>query len=225
MSDAKGILDWFSKMKSGNVQTGSRGHAVAISDTVSELGLALSAMVAKDVPGALKAIDRMLLAEREADRIEDRLCLEITDGSLSNQEREDLLHLVRKSDEIADFANEAGIYIQMIIETETKVPAYLWEAAKQMSAELMLAVKMLVKGYDSLVGSVSEVRRCIESIKDQERIIDQMNYTIFKKILVSEMDYKGVMLMRGMISDIEQSSDACKKCADTMTILISTRST
>lgn len=216
-------MEWFSKRKNDAVQVGRRSQAVAISDTVLELDNALKAMVAGDKATALKCIDRMVLAEREADRIEDKLSIDVTDGSLSIAEREDLLHLIRKSDKISDWANEAGIFIQMTIETETRVPPYLWEAIKQMSNELVLSVKMLIKAYESLGGNIQDLQRCIESIKDQERIIDQMNFTIFKKILLSEMDYKGVMLMRGVIQGIEESSDACKKCADTMLILLSVR--
>jgi predicted phosphate transport protein (TIGR00153 family) len=223
LSDVKGILDWFARRKNDNVQANGRNHAVAILDTASEVENALTAMAAGDSSAALKCIDRVLLAENEADQIEDRLCFGITDGTLSVQEREDLLRLVRMSDNVADWSNQAGIYVQMSIDTGIAIPAYLWEAAKEMASELILASKMLVKAYENLGVNYDEVKRCIAAIKDQESTIDQMYYSLFRKILTSDMDYKGVMLMRGIIDGLENASDACKDCADMMAILMSAR--
>lgn len=223
MSDVKNMLDWFSRRKSDTVQTGSRSHGLAVVDVVIEVDRAINAMTVGDTQAALKCVDRMILSEKEADRIEIRLCTEITDGLLSMQERENLLQFVKKLDLIADWANEAGAYIQLIIDTKIPVPQYMWEATKQMSNELILSVKMLIRAIENISDNLPEARRCVESIKDQERIIDQLNYTLFRKILVSEMDYKGVMLTRGMIEALEQSSDACESCGDTIMILMLSR--
>ena len=224
MSEIKSMLDWFAKRKGDFVQSGNRSHSLVILDVVNENNNAITAMSVGDKQTVLKCLDRMILSEREADRIEDKLSLSISDGSLSMQEREDLLHFIKKSDKIADWATESGIYIQMVIDTETEVPQYLWESAKQMSNELILAVRMLIKAIENLGTNKSEAQRCVESIKDQERIIDQMHYTISKKILMSNMDYKGLMLMRGVVQALEESSDSCKDCAETIMILISARS-
>lgn len=224
MSEIKNMLDWFAKRKGDLVQSGNRSHGLVVLDVVNEVNNAIIAMSVDDKQTALKSLDRLILSEREADRIEDKLTLSVSDGSLSMQEREDLLHFIKKSDKIADWATEAGTYIQMVIDTETEVPQHIWESSKQMSNELILAMRMLIKAIENLGTDKSETQRCVESIKDQERIIDQMHYTISKKILMSDMDYKGLMLMRGVVQALEESSDACKDCAETIMILISARS-
>jgi len=224
LSEIKNMLDWFAKRKGDLVQSGNRSHSLVILDVVNEVNNAITAMSAGDKQTVLKSLDRLILSEREADRIEDKLTLSVSDGSLSMQEREDLLHFIKKSDKIADWATEAGTYIQMVIDTETVVPQHIWESSKQMSNELILAMRMLIKAIENLGTNRSETQRCVESIKDQERIIDQMHYTISKKILMSDMDYKGLMLMRGVVQALEESSDACKDCAETIMILISARS-
>ncbi|MDD4453754.1 MAG: DUF47 family protein, partial [Candidatus Methanomethylophilaceae archaeon] len=115
----KDMLEWFSRRTGGVVQKGSRSHGLIVLDTVVELEKALKAISEGDKQTALKCIDRVILNEREADRIEDTLCKEIVEGSLKSQEREDLLHLIKKTDKISDKANDAGLYLQLIIETET----------------------------------------------------------------------------------------------------------
>lgn len=203
------------------MQSGSRNHGLSVLDVVSEANGTFEAMQAGDHQAALRCIDRMVLSEREADRIESKLCAEITDGTLGVEERQDLLELVRESDLIADYANEAGIYAQMIIDLGVEVPQELWADIRQMARELLLEVKMFVRALEAIDADHVEVRRCIESIKDQERIIDDLNYSTMKKILMSDMEYKGVMLVTGLIKDLERSSDECKHSAETIQIIIS----
>lgn len=223
MSDMKDMLEWFSKRTGGVVQKGSRSHGLIVLDVVMEAENALKAIAAGDKQTALKCIDRMILNEREADRIEESLCKEIVDGSLKSQDREDLLHLVKKTDKIAGKVTEAGAFLQLIIDTDIKVPAYLWGDIRQMATELILAVKLLIMAFESMDKSRDTVRRHIDSIKDQERHLDQMNYSNFRKILTADMDHRGVMLMRGLIEGLEDAADACNSCAETLTVMIIAR--
>lgn len=223
MSDMKDMLEWFSRRTGGVVQKGSRSHGLIVLDTVVELEKALKAMSDGDKQTALKCIDRVILNEREADRIEDSLCREIVDGSLKSQEREDLLHLIKKTDKISDKANEAGLYLQLIIETETEVPKYLWDAAKQMTSELVLSVRLLIMAFENMGKNKGEVQRHIGSINDQERLIDQMDYANFRRILMSDMDHKGILLMRGLTESLEKAADASNSCAETLAVLMIAR--
>lgn len=224
MNELRDMIDWFAKRTGGAVQSGSRNHMLAVLDIVTEVDGAMKAMVASDELAALKCVDRMIIIEREADRIEDALCREIVDGSLKTQQREDLLHFVKKTDKIADWANSTGTYIQMIVETQTEVPKHLWEAGKMMAEELLREIKLLIAALENMGTDDVEVRRSIEGIKDQERIIDQMHYNTFKKILTSDMEYRGVILMQGVVNSLEEAADACKSCADTLMVMTVARS-
>lgn len=219
----KNMMDWFGKRKEDSVQTGVRKHGLAVLDVVSELGRAIASMADGDAKSTQKSIDRMILSEREADRIEDRLTASISTGELSAQSREDLMRLIRKTDKTADWALQGGIHIQMVVETGVAVPPQMWEALKQMSTELTLGVKLLIKALENMTSNPQETLRTVEAVKDQERIIDQIHFATLKKILMSDMDYKGVMLMKGLVEAIETSADACKSCADTLAVLMTTK--
>jgi len=223
LSDIRDLLDWFGRRKGDSVHNGMRKHSLAVLDVISDVGRAVAAMCASDAQTALKCIDRMILSEREADRIEERLCADITGGELSVQEREDLLRIARKTDKVAGWAMEAGIHIQMSIEIGVFVPAEIWDSMKLMSSELVLAAKMLVKAYENIVSNPSETERAIEAVKDQERVIDQIHFANVKKMLMTDMDYKATMLMRGLVESMETSADACKSCAETLSMLMTAR--
>jgi len=216
-------MDWFGKRKEDTVRVGSRGHGIIVLDAVSELDMALKAMEKGNKDVAMKCIERLILSEREADRIEDRLCIDISGGEMSVQEREDLIHFIRKMDHIANWAKEASIHIQLIIETNALVPEDVWKSISKMSTELIPAVKCLIKAIESMKGDPAETVRNVDSVNDQERIIDGLYYSTIKQVHLSDMGPKEIMLVRELILTLEMAADTCKSCGDTMTILIASR--
>ena len=47
---------------------------------------------------------------------------ELSKGDLEAKEREDLMHLTQNMDNVADWAKEAGMNLQLIIEAKVSVP-------------------------------------------------------------------------------------------------------
>ncbi len=224
MSDSKNLLDWFGKRKAGVVESGARGHALIVLDAVMELKFAFAAMSEGNGNEAMKCVDRLIVSEREADRIEDRLSVELTGGDLGLQEREDLLHFVRKLDHVANWSKEASIHLQLSKETGADIPSDIWSFLHKAASELETEVKILIDAIEALSSrDFEEAIRCVESVKDQERVIDEMNMEGIKLIHLSSMDIKGVLFSRDMIHAIEEASDTAKGCADTIMILITAR--
>jgi len=223
LSDKKEIMGWFSKRKGETVMMGSRSHGLVVQDAVTELDLALIAMGKGDQVNAMKCIERLMLLEREADKIEDKLCADVSGGELSVQEREDLIHLIRKMDQIANWAKEGAIHIQLLMETNALVPDYIWAEVEKMSAELIPAVKHLVKTVENIGSSPAETTGNIEAVYDQEKIIDELYFSSIKHVHLSPMDPRAVMLVRELIFSLEMASDTCKTCADTISIMLVAR--
>jgi len=219
----KGIMEWFGKRKEDTVGNGTRNHALAVLDTAIELNLALNAMAKGDRESALKSVERLILKEEEADRIEDRLCADISGGELSFQEREDLISFVRQTDRIAQWAKEAAIHLQLIEETKSAVNAPTWMELAGMAAELVTEVKCLVAAIESMRTDSKEAVRSIDALNDQERIIDNLYYAGIKHVHLSDLDPKAVMLVRDLISAIEEAADCGKSCGDTINILMVSR--
>lgn len=224
MSD-RGVLEWLGKRKEGSVSVWTRDHTVKVLDTVSELKRALDKLSKGDNAAAMKCIERLILSEREADRIEDKLCAEITMGELSIQEREDLIHYVRKMDHIANWSKEASINLQLIIETNASVPSDIWHALCDMADELITTVTHLMRLSETLMKTdVAETQRVIEAVYDQERVVDTIYYDTIKKVHLSTMDPKAIILAREVILAVEMATDTCKTCADTVGIMLTSRS-
>lgn len=219
----KGILGWFSKRKGETVRIGSRSHGLVVMDTVAELDLAITAMGKDDTKDAMKCIERLIMFEREADRIEDKLCADVSSGELSVQEREDLMFFIRKMDEIANWSKEGALHIQLLNETNAIVPPEIWNEIGKMSSELIPAVRYVVRAVDMQETASNEILKNIEAVYDQERIIDSLYFSCIKQVHLSKMDPRAVMLARELIYSLEMAADTCKTCADTLSIMLSAR--
>jgi predicted phosphate transport protein (TIGR00153 family) len=216
-------MGWFSKRKEESVRMGSRSHGLAVQDAVTELDLSLIAMGKGDQVSAMKCIERLMISEREADNIEDRLCADVSGGELSVQEREDLIHFIRKMDQIANWCKEGALHVQLLKETNALVPEYIWKEIGKMSAELIPAVKYLVKIVENMDNASTETVRNIEAVYDQEKIIDGLYFSCIKQVHLSPMDPRAVMLIRELIFTLEMAADTCKTCADTISIMMAAR--
>ncbi len=219
----KGILEWFGKRKENSVTLGARGHVMAVRDTVAELKNALDCMVKGDAAAAVKCTDRLILCEEEADRMEDRLCAEISRGELSVQDRENLIHFVRQTDRVANWAKEGAIYLQLLNETGASVPKETWAELAHMAAELIEETKFLMGATESINTDPKKVLREIDALNDQERIIDGLYFACIKHAHLSSMEPRGLYLVDKLAEAIEMAADSGKSCGDTINIMLTSR--
>lgn len=192
-------------------------------DTVAEMEMCAKALSEGKKDVAMKCIERLILNEHEADRMESRLCVDIAGGELSIQEREDLIQFVRKTDEIANWTKEAALYAQLMIELNAVIPSEIWKSVQKMAAEIGQAVKHLVKAVENLQESSFDAMKEVEAISDQERIVDGLYFSTVKQIYISDVDAKTIILIHELVESLEMAADMCEMCADTITILMTSR--
>lgn len=216
--DSADLLGWFGKRKENVVGDGLRSMFLSVQDCVSELGKAVRSMGDGDIPSAKKAIDRLFICEREADSQEDELCNQISIGELGPQEREDLMHFIRKTDKIANWSKEAAINISLVMEVGLEIPKAVWDMVAQSVSDLETEVRNLSNAV-SMMGVGGDIMECIRGVRAMERTIDLAYFDITKAVFSSEMDHRAIILMSRVIDAIEMAADTCKACSDTVAIL------
>jgi predicted phosphate transport protein (TIGR00153 family) len=221
LSENKGnLLEWFGKRRESVVTKGMRDHAQKVGDTLSELNRAMNAMTLNERDRAMDAIRRLLLSEKEADNIEDMMTGELSKGDLEARQREDLMHLVRRLDYVADWAKEAGMNLQLILEANVEVPVSLWKKYLAMTQELERAGKELKMSIDALGVNAEEVLKHERNVDVLEHILDEMYFNTKKEIFFAQMDVRAIYIMRDLLHSIENSADKCKDAADILHILV-----
>jgi predicted phosphate transport protein (TIGR00153 family) len=201
-----------------------REHAEKVGDTASELNRAVASMVKGDEASALDAIKRLVLSEKEADRMEEMISEELSKGDMESKEREDLMHLIRRMDYVADWAKESGMNLQLIIEAKIKIPVQLWKRYAEMTIELEKATKSLRMSIDALGVDMDAVISYERSVKVSEHTLDEMYFSTKKEIFtMADLDPRAIYLMRDLLHGIENSADKCEDSADILHILVTSQ--
>lgn len=217
--DAANLLGWFGKRKEGVVGDGLRAMTLSVLDCVTELGLALRAMGDDDAAAARKAIERLFQCEATADSQEDQLCNQISIGELGAQEREDLMHFIRKTDKIANWSKEASIGVLLVIELGIQVPKSVWNMLAGAVSDLETQVRSLMNAINDVGLESDEVMVCVRGVRDMERQLDQRYFDMTKAVYQTEIDAKATSILVKIIDSIEEAADTCKGCSDTVAIL------
>jgi predicted phosphate transport protein (TIGR00153 family) len=213
-------MEWFGKRRESVVMSGIRDHVRAVGDSVSELNKAVAALCDAENEKAMEALNRMLLSEKEADNIEERISEELSKGDMEAKEREDLMRMVRRMDYIADWSKESGMNLQLILEAGVKVPCKLWSYYHEMTIELEKATKELRASIENLGVDLEKASKHSREVERLEHVLDELYFVTKKEILFSDIDPRAVFLLRDMLHGIENSADSCKDVADIIHILL-----
>ncbi|MFQ6059811.1 MAG: DUF47 domain-containing protein [Thermoplasmata archaeon] len=216
----KALLDWFSRRRESVVASKTLEHVLKIVDTCVELDKALSAVVSSNRTRAIDALHRLMMRENEADTIERELFNELSRGELESKEREDLMHLVRRIDLIADWAKVAGRNLQILIEAEIYIPKAVWVEFKEMSKHTVDCSKTLAKIVEVFGRNADKVIKGAREVNRIEHRIDDLYYETKKALVKSTADPRAVILLNDFLEGIENAGDYCKDAADILSILV-----
>ena len=220
MSEKKYSM-WFAKRRESNVMDGVKEHILKIVDTCNELDNAIAALIIKDYETTIQAISRVYLDEKAADNIEIRLNEELAVGNLEAKEREDLMHLVKRMDHIADWTKSAARNIEVVIEADIEVPEKIWKYYQVLAGrvadgakEVKLCIDFLGEDDDQFLVHQKNVQRI-------EHEIDDLYFKVKKELLLSTyLDPRVMFIMRDIIHALENAADNCKASVDLMHIIL-----
>jgi len=213
------LKGWLTKRRELKVIDLSGKHVALVVDTVNEFYNALLNLQKGDTDSALKGLSRMSHAEEEADRLDRQIAAEATKGDLPPKDREDLLHLTRRVDYVADWTKDAGKNLELLINKGVNLPTELLkkiieltELLKEASLTLQKAIINLPNNIDAALGYVLEVEK-------KEHEIDQKYYAI--KETLFDYDFKPMecIVIRDMANDIERASDLAEDAGDIIKII------
>ena len=220
MNERKSLMEWFGKRRESLVIRGLKDHVRAVGDATAELNKAVAALCNSDTEKAVEALNCMLLSEKEADTIEERVSMELSKGDMEPKEREDLLRLIRRMDFVADWSKESGMNLQLILEAKVQVPVSLWTHYHEMTIELERAAKELRASIEQLGINEELADKHSREVERLEHVLDELYFVTKKEILFSNIDPRAVFLLRDMLHGIENASDSCKDVADIIHILL-----
>ncbi|UCC58305.1 MAG: DUF47 family protein [Candidatus Bathyarchaeum sp.] len=216
---------WFSRRRKSKVlEMADRQMTLAI-DTVIELEKSINAALSGNKGKALASFEKLSKVEHEIDELRRTVFEELTRGSLLSKDREDIMHLVKRLDEMADHVKDASRAVILLL--EAAVLKELWEQFAQTAKDLVVCAITLRKAIENLGTNPAKAMELAKQIDKIEGQVDE-KYLKSKAMLLEhakDMDAATIMLLKDLIEEMEHVADACDDTADYVRILTVSRET
>jgi len=216
---------WFvQRRKSKVLELADRQLTLAI-DTVADLENSISAASKKDVRDAKNHIEKLFRTEEEVDSLRRTIFEESTRGSLPLNDREDLMHLVKRLDVMADHVKDSGRNVLLLL--EINIPKELWNSYAEMAKNLVECAKALRASIEKLGSNPAEARTLSQKVDEVEKRVDENNLKIKGILLKSDKEVtpSTLFILKDLVESMEEVADSCDDTADYVRVLTITRET
>jgi len=213
---------WFERRRRAKALDLAQEQITKALDTVTLLNQATQKMTENNKKEAMQYIDNIFKVEKEVDRLRTEVFKELSRGvALFAEYREDLMHLVKRLDTLADHVKDAARCIKML--GETKIPKELWEKAARTTAYLLNCAHALRGSIEKIGADPAAAIDGAKKVEEIERKIDD-EYLEAKRLFIKyaeEMNVGSVVIFDDLIEFIEHAADMCADTADYIVILAS----
>jgi len=218
----KRSYDWFEKRHRTKGLELAHDQISKAFDTVTLLHKAAKSFSDGDLVETRTSLQTLYVAEEEVDKLRIEAFKELSKGAaLVADYREDLLHLVKRLDTMADHVKDAARCLEML--GEAKIPDELMNKTLFMTSKLVETAQVLSGGVEKISSSPNEAIAEAKKVEDIEYALDQ-EYLKAKGLFVKygkEMNAGALVIFDDLIEFIEHAADMCADTADYIVILSS----
>ncbi|UCE96149.1 MAG: DUF47 family protein [Candidatus Bathyarchaeota archaeon] len=214
---------WFARRRKSKVLELADRQMILAMDTVVDLQKAVVAASKDDKKKVEVHIEHLSKIEHEIDELRRTIFEELTKETMAPQDREDIMHLVKRLDEMADHVKDGARNLDLTL--KTKISDILWGPLVDMATKLVEITRILRKAIEVLGTKPSEARRLAITIDEMEGQVDE-EYQKIKELLLQhsdDMNMATVLFLRELAEEMEHVADSCDDTADYVRILATTR--
>jgi len=214
--------NWFEKRRKTKGLELAHEQITKAFDTVTWLHKAIKSFSERNLKESKKYIENLYKAEEEVDKLRTAVFMELSKGAaLVADYREDLLHLVKRLDTLADHTKDAARCMEMLAEAE--IPQELCEKTVLMASKLVETAQTLRSSIEKISSNPAEAREQAKKVEEIEHIIDD-EYLKTKSLFVkygAEINCGAMVIFDDLIEFIEHAADMCADTADYILVLSS----
>ena len=214
--------NWFEKRRKTKGLELAHDQITKAFDTVTLLHKATKSFSEGNLKEAKKHIENLYEAEEEVDKLRTDVFMELSKGiALVSDYREDLLHVVKRLDTLADHTKDAARCLEML--TETKIPKELCEKTVFMTSKLVETAQTLRVSIEKISANPDEAIEQAKKVGEIEHILDE-EYLRAKSLFVkygTELNCGAMVIFDDLIEFIEHAADMCADTADYILVLSS----
>ena len=218
----KRSYEWFEKRRKSRALDLAQEQIIKALDTTTLLNQAVKSISHGNKTEAIQRIENLFKEEEEVDVLRTEVFKELSKGAaLLADYREDMLHIVKRLDTLADHVKDAARCLEMLV--DTKLPNEFCENTAHMTSRLVDCAQALRVCIEKLNSSPPAAIAGAQKVEEIEHDLDQ--YYLKTKALFVEYGDKvnagALVIFDDLIEFIEQASDMCADTADYIVILAS----
>lgn len=206
---------WFEKRRKIKALEMAQQQIVKALDTATLLHRTVQSLAQGLNKEACQTIQHLFQTEEEVDKLRREVFKEMAKHTaLSAEYREDILHLVKRLDTLADHAKDAARCLEILQEAEP---------IRELIQNITRMTSMLVECASALRASIEKISQDPkEAIKQSAKVEEIENkidseYLAIKKLLITHgtrMNTGAIIVFDDLIEFIEQAADMCADTAD-----------
>jgi predicted phosphate transport protein (TIGR00153 family) len=214
--------DWFvSRRRTRGIEL-AHEQVIKAFETVTWLNKATKAFAEKNFKDAKKYIDTLYKTEEGVDKLRTDAFMELSKGTLLMADyREDLLHIVKRADMLADNTKDAARCLEMLWEAD--VPKGLNDQIVLMTGKLVDMAKILMGSVDKVTSDSTKAVQEAKEVNEIEHQID-IEYLKTRSLFIkygANINHGVMVIFDDLVEFIEQASDMCADTADYIVVLSS----
>ena len=214
--------DWFEQRRKTRGLELAHDQITKAFDTVTWLHKATKSFSEKNFAEAQKYIENLYKTEEGVDTLRTDVFMELSKGAaLVADYREDLLHLVKRLDTLADHTKDAARCLEML--SGVDIPQELTDKLVFMTGKLVETAQTLRSSIEKISSDPNEAIKEAKQVGDIEHAID-VEYLKTKGLFVkygASINCGAMVIFDDLIEFIEQAADMCADTADYILILSS----
>lgn len=210
---------WFEKRRKNKVLDIAYRQMTLALDTANDLERAIKAIFSSDKETSKTAIERLFVVEEEIDSLRRTVFEELAKGSLPPRDREDIMHLVKRLDVMADFVKDSARNIIILMDAD--VPTDVWKAFLDMSSNVVKCAATLKESLKLLSENPSEARTLSLKVEEEENKVDK-HYLGIKSLLLKRGDKINpavLIILKDLADYMEDAADSCADVGDYIRVL------
>jgi len=218
----KRSYNWFEKRRKTKGLELAHEQITKAFDTVTLLYKATQSFAEGKHADTKKYVENLYKAEEEVDKLRTAVFTELSKGSaLVADYREDLLHLVKRLDTLADHTKDAARCLEML--GDAKIPDELCKKTVFMTSKLVDTAQALRGGIEKISSSPTEAIVEARKVESSEHELDA-EYLKAKALFVKygeKINAGALVIYDDLIEFIEHAADMCADTADYIVVLSS----
>lgn len=217
--DNSKLLEWFEKRRESKAIAIMRRHLATTMNAVEDLEKAVKASVDLNEKEAKAAIERVTNSEKEADSLRRAVMTDLAGGEMPPVDREDLMHLMKRVDMVADWCREstrilAAVPMNDVPEKLREAVVKMVEGAKECAAALYRCINRMAEKPEEAMKAADEVERLEEKVDDLHENA--------RRLLAKEekLNVGAAVLMNELYDSVEMVADWCEDACDQVRIIV-----